>query len=49
MKKFSITVITAILACFGSVSAQIVVSPDDAVGPVKRMNAVNNGPRINNA
>ena len=49
MKKFSIIVITAMLACLGSVSAQIVVSPDDAVGPVKRMNAVNNGPRINNA
>ena len=29
--------------------AQIVVSPADGIGPIKRMNAVNNGPRINNA
>ena len=29
--------------------AQIVVTPDAPIGPIKRMNAVNNGPRINNA
>lgn len=28
---------------------QIIVDPGEAVGPVKRMNAVNNGPRINNS
>lgn len=39
-----------ILFCAGAVlSAQIVVSPNETVGPIKRMNAVNNGPRINNA
>lgn len=37
------------LATAVAVSAQVVVSPDAAIGPVKRMNAVNNGPRINNA
>ena len=32
-----------------SLSAQVVVTPDVELGPIKRMNAVNNGPRINNA
>lgn len=31
-----------------SLSAQIVISPEVAAGPIKHMNAVNNGPRINN-
>lgn len=39
----------AVLCGAVSLSAQITVFPDVAVGPVKRMNAVNNGPRINNA
>lgn len=44
-------IITLCLAmfCAASLYAQIVVTPDDAIGPIKRMNAVNNGPRINNA
>lgn len=37
------------LACASlSLSAQVVVTPDVELGPIKRMNAVNNGPRINN-
>ncbi len=45
----------AIIACAAlllagtGLSAQITVSPDAAIGPIKRMNAVNNGPRINNS
>ena len=45
-------IVTSCLAllCAGlSVWAQITVSPEAAMGPIKRMNAVNNGPRINNA
>ena len=38
---FLVTVLTA--------SAQVTVFPDSPVGPIKKMNAVNNGPRINNA
>ena len=37
------------LLCAGALRAQITVSPDVELGPIKRMNAVNNGPRINNA
>ena len=38
------------MLCTGiSLSAQVVVTPDVELGPIKRMNAVNNGPRINNA
>lgn len=39
----------ALLVVSTGLWAQIVVSPDESVGPIKRMNAVNNGPRINNA
>ena len=45
-------IITSCLAllCAGiCLWAQITVYKDAAVGPIKRMNAVNNGPRINNA
>ena len=44
-----IIVSAAALLCAIGLSAQITVSPDAAIGPIKRMNAVNNGPRINNA
>ena len=48
MKSLLLSAI-AVLCGAVSLSAQITVFPDVAVGPVKRMNAVNNGPRINNA
>lgn len=32
-----------------ALTAQVTVFPVDEIGPIKRMNAVNNGPRINNA
>lgn len=48
MKKVITSCLTLILVSI-PLWAQIVVSPNEAVGPVKRMNAVNNGPRINNA
>ena len=47
MRKASL--IAALLFAGVSLSAQITVSPGAAIGPIKRMNAVNNGPRINNA
>ena len=48
MKRTFTTFLT--LLCAGiCMSAQITVSPDATIGPVKRMNAVNNGPRINNS
>ena len=48
MKRIFTSCLT--LLCAGAcLWAQIVVSPDASVGPIKRMNAVNNGPRINNA
>lgn len=47
MKKIILSGLAII--CTGiCLSAQIVVSPGETVGPIKRMNAVNNGPRINN-
>ena len=47
MKKIILSCLAII--CTGiCLSAQIVVSPGETVGPIKRMNAVNNGPRINN-
>jgi len=48
MKRALLSCLALLLAC-ASLSAQITVRPDEAVGPIKRMNAVNNGPRINNA
>ena len=47
MKRI-ITSCLALLCAGVCLWAQIVVSKDAAVGPIKRMNAVNNGPRINN-
>ncbi len=48
MKRI-ITSCLALLCAGVCLWAQIVVSKDAAIGPIKRMNAVNNGPRINNA
>lgn len=39
----------ALLVASAGLWAQITVSPGVELGPIKRMNAVNNGPRINNA
>jgi len=39
----------ALFSVSAMLSAQITVFPADEIGPIKRMNAVNNGPRINNA
>ena len=47
MKRFLYSSI-ALLCASLSLSAQVVVTPDVELGPIKRMNAVNNGPRINN-
>ena len=47
--KRTFTTLLALLCAGICMSAQITVSPDAAIGPVKRMNAVNNGPRINNS
>ena len=47
MKKVFLS--AAFLLAGIGLSAQIVVSPGDDIGPIKRMNAVNNGPRINNS
>ena len=48
MKKVFISCLILLVAAAG-LHAQITVSPDSQLGPIKRMNAVNNGPRINNA
>ena len=48
MKRF-FTYCLALMCASFSLSAQVVVTPDVELGPIKRMNAVNNGPRINNA
>ena len=47
--KRAIFLSLALLLVGASLSAQITVSPTADLGPIKRMNAVNNGPRINNA
>lgn len=39
----------ALLSVCALSSAQIIVNPEETLGPIKRMNAVNNGPRINNS
>ena len=44
-----ILILCLALLCAGALRAQITVSPGVELGPIKRMNAVNNGPRINNA
>ena len=44
-----ILILCLALLCAGALQAQITVSPEVELGPIKRMNAVNNGPRINNA
>ena len=46
MKKFFITVLATVLAWSGSISAQIKINPDMEIGQIKPMNAVNNGPRM---
>ena len=48
MKRF-FSYCLALMCASYSLSAQVVVTPDVELGPIKRMNAVNNGPRINNA
>ena len=48
MKRIVASTLVLLLAGI-CLSAQIIVSPDATLGPIKRMNAVNNGPRINNA
>ena len=48
MKRVFISCLILLVAAAG-LHAQITVSPDSQLGPIKRMNAVNNGPRINNA
>ena len=47
--KRSLVSSLALLVASAGLWAQITVSPDVELGPIKRMNAVNNGPRINNA
>ena len=47
MKRILILCLALLSA--GALQAQITVSPEVELGPIKRMNAVNNGPRINNA
>ncbi len=44
-----ITSIVSLLLVTISLSAQVTIFADATIGPIKRMNAVNNGPRINNA
>ncbi|MBQ0151222.1 MAG: hypothetical protein KBT08_11505, partial [Bacteroidales bacterium] len=46
MKRISTIIAASLLAIAGTaeVQAQIVVSANEAVGPIKYMNAVNNGP-----
>ena len=48
MKRIITSSLFLLIASFG-LWAQIIVSPDAPVCAIKRMNAVNNGPRINNA
>jgi len=47
--KRSLVSSLALLVVSAGLWAQITVSPDVELGSIKRMNAVNNGPRINNA
>jgi len=47
-RSILLSALTLLLAATG-LPAQVTVSPDVPLGPIKRMNAVNNGPRINNA
>lgn len=41
-------IIIAFQSCFAA-GAQVIVSPDSVVGPIKPMNAVNNGPAVANS
>ena len=47
MKRITTSLIALFIAA--CLWAQITVSPESVIGPIKRMNAVNNGPRINNS